>query len=197
MTTKKTSSSSSAGQTKKFKGPMVLVILDGWGITSNQEGNAVTIGKTPVMDELAKNYPSTLLTACGKRVGLPHNQKGNSEAGHMNLGAGRVAEQDVVRISNAIENKTFFKNTAFNSVINNVKKNKSAVHLLGLLSGVESAHVEMPHLYALLKLLKQKNVDKVFIHFFTDGRDAPQHEALKFIKKFKDQFVGNEKIASI
>ncbi|KKT92130.1 MAG: 2,3-bisphosphoglycerate-independent phosphoglycerate mutase [Parcubacteria group bacterium GW2011_GWF2_45_11] len=197
MITKKSSVSFAPSKQKAIKGTLVLIVLDGWGESELVEGNAVKLAKTPVMDQLVKQYPKTLLNACGTKVGLPHNQKGNSEAGHMNLGAGRIAEQDVVTISRAIADRTFDKNTAFNSVINHVKKHDSDMHLLGLLSGAESAHVEMPHLYALLKLLKRKNVSKVFIHFFTDGRDAPQHEALKYLKRVKEKLVGAEKIASI
>ncbi|MBU1036661.1 2,3-bisphosphoglycerate-independent phosphoglycerate mutase [Patescibacteria group bacterium] len=181
----------------KFPGPLVLVILDGWGISPYTEGNAVKLARTPVMDELYERYPNTLLIASGKKVGLPHNQRGNSEAGHMNLGAGRIAEQDVVQITRAIKDGTFFKNSAFNSVINHVKSHNSQLHLIGLLTGKQSAHTEMTHLYTLLDLLDKRGVRKVFLHFFTDGRDAPQREALKFLKRVTEHFKAKEKIATI
>ncbi len=183
--------------TKPFLGPLTLVILDGWGESPHTEGNAIKMAKTPVMTELTVRYPHTLLIASGIKVGLPDEQRGNSEAGHMNLGAGRIIEQDVVVISKAINDRTFFKNLAFNTVIEHVQKNHSRFHLLGLLSGAQSAHVEMAHLYALLRLLNQRGMRKVFLHLFTDGRDAPQYEALKYIKRIKEHFLGEEKIATI
>ncbi len=182
---------------KKFKGPLALVILDGWGISPYEEGNAVKLGKTPIMNSLFKNYPNTLLEASGESVGLPHNQYGNSEAGHMNLGAGRIADQDVLSISKSIKDGTFFKNLAFNEVIDHVNNNHSKLHLLGLVSGKESAHVEMEHLYALLDLVNKKKVKHIYLHLFTDGRDAPQHKALTYLKELREHFKGNEKIASI
>ncbi|PIR57091.1 MAG: 2,3-bisphosphoglycerate-independent phosphoglycerate mutase, partial [Parcubacteria group bacterium CG10_big_fil_rev_8_21_14_0_10_41_35] len=137
---------------KQFKGPLVLVILDGWGISPDKKGNAVVLGKTPVFDKLLKEYPNSQLSASGKSVGLPDNQKGNSEAGHMNLGAGRVTLQDVCEISKAIDDGIFFKNPAFFSAIEHVAEYKSLMHLVGMISGKQSAHVEMNHLYALLKM---------------------------------------------
>ncbi|MBT3690059.1 2,3-bisphosphoglycerate-independent phosphoglycerate mutase [bacterium] len=181
----------------KFKGPLALIILDGWGDSPHDEGNAIKLAKTPVIDSLTKEYPSTMLNTTGKHVGLPDNQYGNSEAGHLNLGAGRIADQDVLTVTKAIKDKTFFKNLAFTELTDHVIKHDSAVHLLGLVSGKQSAHVQMPHLHALLELLHSKNIQKVYIHLFTDGRDAPQHKALSYIKELKKHFVGNEKIASI
>lgn len=182
---------------KKFAGPLVLIILDGWGVSHHKKGNAVLLGNTPVYNKLIKDYPNSQLIASGEKVGLPDNQKGNSEAGHLNLGAGRVVYQDVCVISKAVTDGTFFKNSAFLSAIKNVEKNKSQMHLVGLLSGEQSAHVEMRHLYALLKLMDDKKINKVFVHLFTDGRDAPQHEAVKYLREVKEHLRQNQKIASI
>ncbi|HLD27814.1 MAG TPA: 2,3-bisphosphoglycerate-independent phosphoglycerate mutase, partial [Patescibacteria group bacterium] len=117
--------------------------------------------------------------------------------GHLNLGAGRVVEQDIVVISGEIRNGRFFKNPAFISAIDHAQKNKSKVHLMGLLSADQSPHVDMGHVYALLRLLDQEGVERVYLHLFTDGRDAPQHAAPKFLKKLRQNFLGNEKIASV
>ncbi|MBU1131587.1 2,3-bisphosphoglycerate-independent phosphoglycerate mutase [Patescibacteria group bacterium] len=182
---------------QKFKGPLVLVILDGWGISPHKEGNAIVLGKTPFYDYLLEKYPHSQLIACGEKVGLPHNQKGNSEAGHLNLGAGRIAWQDVYAISDAISDGTFHKNPAFISAIAHVQKHKSSMHLMGLLSGTQSAHVAMSHLYVLLELMRKKNVKKVFLHLFTDGRDAPQHAAIKYLRKLKEYLSENQQIATI
>ena len=181
----------------KFNGPLVLIILDGYGLSPYNEGNAIALAKKPVLDDLNKNYPHTELTASGLKVGLPKNQRGNSEAGHMNLGAGRIAEQDVVIIDKAIKDGTFFKNSAFNSAISHVKANDSQMHLFGLLTGEQSPHAEMEHLYALLDLLNKKEVKKVFLHIFTDGRDAPQRKALDFLNKLEKHFHGTEKVATV
>src|SRR3989344_4919311 len=120
---------------KQFNGPLVLAIFDGWGLTDEKRGNPVKLAKLPFIDSLFKNYPNCQLGASGKRVGLPDNQRGNSEAGHLNLGAGRIVEQDVVLISRDIKNGRFFKNPAFASVIEHVLRHKSQIHLLGLLTG--------------------------------------------------------------
>ncbi len=181
----------------KFSGPLVLAILDGWGQASHEKGNAIKLAKTPVIDGLIKKYPNSQLLTHGKRVGLIGNQKGNSEAGHINLGAGRIVEQDVVVISREIKEGRFFKNPAFVSSVSHVQKNNSQMHLMGLLSGSQSAHVEMKHIYALIRYLGSEGIEKVYFHLFTDGRDAPQHAALKYLERLKKQFLGNEKIASI
>ncbi len=174
-----------------------MAILDGWGVSERKQGNPVKLAKTPVIDGLFKNYPHSFLKAFGRKVGLPDNQRGNSEAGHLNLGAGRIVEQDVVEISREVENGKFFKNSAFTSAIEHVLRHKSQLHLIGLLSGSQSPHVEMNHLYALLRLLDQEGVEKVYLHLFTDGRDAPQHAAIKYLAKVKANFLANEKIATI
>lgn len=180
-----------------IKYPFLLLILDGWGIAPPSKGNAITLAKTPVISNLKANYPSTLLEASGISVGLPKNQVGNSEAGHMNLGAGRIVEQDVRIISQSINTGLFFKNPAFLSAIQQVKKNNSHLHLMGLISSLQSPHMEMDHLIALLELMREKKVHNIFLHLFTDGRDAPKYEAIKLIKFLKEHFKNNEKIISI
>lgn len=178
-------------------GPVVLIIRDGWGVAPPNKGNAATLAKTPNLDSYLMNYPWTLLAASGIEVGLPPNQEGNSEAGHMNLGAGRVVIQDSVYISRSINDGSFFKNLAFKEAINHVKKNKSKIHLLGLLSSSQSAHIDPDHLLALLVLLKHQEVKDIYLHLFTDGRDSPRYMALELIQKLKKNFTNNEKIASI
>ncbi len=120
---------------KSKKRKVLFLILDGWGISKNKKGNAIFLAKTPTYDRLAKEFPYTELIAHGEKVGLPKGQDGNSEAGHMNIGAGRTVLQDEIYITRAIQDGTFFKNPAFLEALNHVKKNKSNIHLLGLLSG--------------------------------------------------------------
>ncbi len=184
-------------EVKKFRGPLVLAIFDGWGLSDEKRGNPVKLAKLPFITGLFKNYPNCQLSASGTRVGLPDNQRGNSEAGHLNLGAGRIVEQDVVLISRDIKNGRFFKNSAFIAVIDHVLRNKSQIHLVGLLTGDQSPHVAMTHLYALLRLLDQEGVAKVFLHLFTDGRDAPPQAAMRYLVKVKSNFLANEKIATL
>lgn len=177
--------------------PLILIILDGWGIAPPNEGNAIALAKTPIMDKLSKEYPYTELCAYGKCAGLPPQQDGNSEAGHMNMGAGRVVEQDVVKISKSINNGTFFKNTAFLQAIKHVQKNKSKIHLLGLLSTNMSAHSDPDHILALLTLLRGHNIKEIYLHLFTDGRDSPQHAALKLVQELEKKLRKDERIATI
>ncbi len=168
--------------------PVVLVILDGWGVTKAREGNAIALAKTPVMDSLYQKYPNMLLNASGKHVGLPDGQPGNSEAGHMNIGAGRLIEQDAIAISKSINNGTFFKNPAFLQAAKHVEKNKSDLHLLGLLSDGSSPHADNDHLLSLLSFFVNKTKTNIYLHLFTDGRDSPQYAALKVLEKYKDIF---------
>lgn len=177
--------------------PMILIILDGWGLAKPDKGNAVTLAKTPVMDGLVKNYPYTKLEASGKFVGLPPGQDGNSEAGHMNIGAGRIAEQDVVRISKNINNGTFFKNPAFMEAVRHVEKNKSQIHLMGMLANNMSAHSDPDHLLALITLLKKKGINNVNLHLFTDGRDSPKYSSIKLIHELEKTFTSGETVNTI
>jgi 2,3-bisphosphoglycerate-independent phosphoglycerate mutase len=182
---------------KNYKKPTVLVILDGWGTAPPGPGNAVTLAKTPTMTAIWNEFPHTLLAAHGRAVGLPGNQEGNSEAGHMNLSAGWIVKQDAVYINESVKDGTFFKNTAFFEAIKHAQKYNSKVHVMGLLSNGESAHASPGHLYAVLDLLHREQIEKVFLHLFTDGRDSSRFAAIKLLPKLWTHFHGNEQIATI
>ncbi|MFH0779591.1 MAG: 2,3-bisphosphoglycerate-independent phosphoglycerate mutase [Parcubacteria group bacterium] len=177
--------------------PLLLLILDGWGIAPASLGNAIKLAKKPNFDRLWEKYPHTLLHAHGQFVGLPKDQVGNSEAGHMNIGAGREIKQDAVLISEAIADGRFQKNLAFKQAIDHVKKNNSALHLLGLVSDGESPHSSLDHLYALVDLAYGAGLTKIYLHLITDGRDAPQFSALKIIDCVLKKIYGKATIASI
>lgn len=176
----------------------VLIILDGFGIADpKKKGNAITPKTAPHYFSWLKKYPNTQLVAHGTAVGLFKGQEGNSEAGHLNIGAGRVVKQDALYVSDAIKDGTFFKNNAFHEALHHVKKYKTAVHVMGLLSNHNSAHSTPEHLYALLDLFHQEGVQKVYLHLFTDGRDSGQHDAGAHLQKLVSHFHGNEKIATV
>lgn len=151
--------------------PVVLIIRDGWGVSDVEKGNATKLARTPVLDRLLKEYPHSVLEASGEAVGLPDGQMGNSEVGHLNLGAGRVVYQEFTRITKAIRDGGFFTNEVFIAACKNVLKNKSALHFAGLLSD-GGVHSHIDHLYALLKLAKDQNLRNVFVHAILDGRDT-------------------------
>ncbi len=159
---------------------MALVILDGWGHSPVREGNAIALAKTPFYDHINQIYPRTLLEAAGKRVGLPAGAIGNSEVGHMNIGAGRPMRTDVVRIDEAIESGEFFNNSALVAAVEGAKKRGARLHLMGLVSD-GLVHSSQQHLYALLRLAKQRAMLDVFIHCFLDGRDVPPRSARRYI----------------
>ncbi len=182
---------------KNNKKPTVLVVLDGWGVAPPDPGNAVTLAKAPTMTAIWREFPHALLSAHGKKVGLPDEQEGNSEAGHMNLSAGWIVKQDAVYINESIKDGTFFKNTAFLEAIRHAEKHQSKVHVMGLLSNGESAHSFPGHLYAVLDLLNKHEIKKVFLHLFTDGRDSSRFAAIRLLPKLKTRFHNGEKIASI
>ena len=175
-----------------------LIILDGFGVNPDDYGNAIKKAKTPFFDSIMKKYPNTLINASGYAVGLPEGQMGNSEVGHLNLGAGRVVYQDITTIDDAVKNGTFDGNPAFAAAIDAVKANGSALHLVGLLSngGVHSMNT---HLYALLALAKKRGVEKVYVHCITDGRDVPPDSGKSFINELEDKMaeIGVGKIATI
>ncbi|MCX6744173.1 MAG: 2,3-bisphosphoglycerate-independent phosphoglycerate mutase [Candidatus Parcubacteria bacterium] len=177
--------------------PIVLVILDGWGIAPAAPSNPISLAKLPNWDFFNRHYPHTELIASGAEVGLPHGQDGNSEAGHMNIGAGRVVKQDAVIVSEMIKNKKFFKSPALLSAIKHAKKFKSNLHVMGLLSNGESAHSDPQHLYSLLKFFKQQKFHRIYLHLFTDGRDSPPHAAARLISKLINNFQNNEIISTI
>jgi 2,3-bisphosphoglycerate-independent phosphoglycerate mutase len=179
--------------------PMLVILLDGWGLSSTKKGNATLFASTPTMNKLVKEYPFTTLKAHGKYAGLPMNppQVGNSEAGHMNIGAGRIVEQESVRINRSIKNGTFYKNAAFTEAIRHQKNNKSDLHIMGIVSSGMSPHSNNEHLYALLRLARKNNVKNIYLHLFTDGRDSPKFEGIKVIEKIKGKLRENEKIATV
>ena len=183
---------------KKNK-PTILAILDGWGIGAKDDTNAIWLAKTPVFDYLSEKYPCTQLGATGKDVGLDNRQTSGSETGHMNIGAGRIAIQDSRKISESINTGTFFHNAAFLGAISHVKKNKSNLHLMGLLGNEDSPHMNPYHLEALLLLAKQNNIKNVYIHFFTDGRDSYPKSALEHLASWEKRMehIGVGKIASL
>lgn len=180
------------------KKPRMLLILDGWGINDNDEGNAIAKAFKPNFDNYWQSCPHTTLSACGLDVGLPKGQMGNSEVGHMNIGAGRIVYQDFTRINKEIEEGNFFRNEAFIKAIDNAKKNNSDIHFLGLLSdgGVHS-HIE--HLEALLKLCKEQGVKNAYVHAFLDGRDVPPQNAIEYIDRLEEYMknLGLGKIATV
>ena len=180
------------------KKPTVLMILDGYGLNDKHEGNAIYEAKTPVMDKLMAEYPFVKGNASGLAVGLPDGQMGNSEVGHMNMGAGRIVYQELTRITKEINDGDFFKNEALLAAMKNAKDNDSAVHFMGLLSdgGVHS-HIE--HLYGLLEMAKKQGLTKVYVHAFLDGRDTPPASGKDYIQQLQDKMdeIGVGKIASL
>ena len=176
----------------------MLMILDGFGVNENSEGNAVKLAKIPNINEIMKQYPNTIIHTSGLDVGLPEGQMGNSEVGHTNIGAGRIVYQELTRITKSIEDGDFFSNQELVSAIENCKKNNSKLHVLGLLSD-GGVHSHMRHLFAILELAKRKDFEDVYVHCFIDGRDTPPASADGYIaeleEKMKEKGVG--KIATI
>lgn len=171
----------------KLKAPVALVILDGWGIGKPDDpNNAVAVGKTPNMDALAAKYPNAKLKCSGEAVGLPDGQMGNSEVGHLNIGAGRVVYQELTRITKAIRDGDFFTNPVFLDVIGKVKKSGGALHLMGLVSD-GGVHSHNTHLYALLKLAKEQGVEKAYVHAFLDGRDVPPSSGADYVLQLQEE----------
>lgn len=178
--------------------PTVLVILDGFGLADKHApGNAITSETAPHIFRYMKDYASSTLCASGESVGLFPGQEGNSEAGHLNIGAGRIVKQDLLLISDAIHDGTFFKNHAFRSALYHAKKYNTAVHIMALLTDGNSAHTYPEHLYAMLEFFRRENHSKVFLHLFTDGRDSSPHYAQKFIHELRGHMLGKEKIATV
>lgn len=163
------------------KRPLALFILDGWGLSDKKEGNAIALAKKPNLDKLWAQYPHTVLGSSGEDVGLPEGQMGNSEVGHLNMGAGRVVYQELTRISRAIRERSFYDNPVLLEAVEKARERKSALHLMGLLSdgGVHS-HIE--HLYALLELARDQGLPRVYVHAFLDGRDVPPANAREYIE---------------
>ena len=169
-----------------MKKTLVLCILDGCGIREESYGNAFKNANKPTFDYLVKKYPHTLLEASGQLVGLPFGQMGNSEVGHMNIGAGRIVYQPLELINHAIETKEFFKNEKILNVINHVKLNNSKLHIMGLISD-GGIHSHINHLMALIDMCKENNVKEVYLHLFTDGRDTGVKTGKEFVKRVEDK----------
>jgi 2,3-bisphosphoglycerate-independent phosphoglycerate mutase len=181
---------------KKVK-KIILLILDGWGMGKDDASNPIFLVKPKFINSLYQKYPWTTLCASGSCVGVPPSQVGNSEAGHINLGAGRVVDQDSVKISKNINTGQFFKNPAFISAINHAVKNKSAIHLMGMLSDGQSPHSDPDHLLALLTMIRRYPIKKVYLHLFTDGRDSMPVSSLKAVMALERSLRHNEIIATV
>ena len=180
------------------RGPLALIIIDGWGYSPRTEGNAIALAATPFYDELREKYPHTLLEASGTRVGLPAGVMGNSEVGHLNIGSGRVIRMDVARVDYDIETGAFFLNPVLTEAMEGAKSRRKALHLMGLLSDGQ-VHSSQAHLYALLRMARQLQVEKVYIHCFLDGRDTPPASAIEYVQALQTQIaaIGVGEIASL
>ncbi|MBQ5333240.1 MAG: 2,3-bisphosphoglycerate-independent phosphoglycerate mutase [Oscillospiraceae bacterium] len=178
--------------------PVVLMVLDGYGLNDKTEGNAIAMANTPVMDRLMKECPFVEGNASGLAVGLPDGQMGNSEVGHMNIGAGRIIYQDLTRITKDINDGTFFKNEVLLEAMENCKKNDSDLHLWGLLSD-GGVHSHNTHLYGLLEMAKREGLTKVYVHAFLDGRDTPPASGRDYVAALEEKMaeIGVRKIASL
>ena len=180
------------------KKPTVLMILDGYGLNDNCSHNAVCEAKTPVMDQLMKQYPFVHGNASGMAVGLPEGQMGNSEVGHLNMGAGRIVYQELTRITKSIQDGDFFEIPAFKEAVANCKKNDSSLHLYGLVSD-GGVHSHISHIYGLLELAKREGLEKVYVHCFLDGRDTPPASGKDFVAQLEEKMeeIGVGKVASV
>lgn len=180
------------------KKPVMLMILDGFGIAEASEGNAVSLAKKPNFDKLMKEYPHSMLEASGMAVGLPEGQMGNSEVGHLNIGAGRIVYQELTRITKAIADGDFFKNEELLKAMKNAKENNTALHLMGLLSD-GGVHSHINHLKGLLEFAKKEGLTEVYVHAFMDGRDVAPSSGKEFIEKTEEMMkeVGVGKIATV
>lgn len=181
-----------------MKKPTVLMILDGYGLNDRVDGNAVAEAKTPVMDKLMAECPFVKGYASGMAVGLPDGQMGNSEVGHLNMGAGRIVYQELTRITKEIQDGTFFENAALLDAVNNCRKNDSALHMFGLLSD-GGVHSHITHLYGLLELAKRNGLTKVYVHGFLDGRDTPPASGKGYAQQLEEEMkkIGVGEIASV
>ena len=175
--------------------PCLLMILDGWGIGPKTPANAVAAARTPFLDRLAKSYPHTRLLCSGEAVGLPPGVMGNSEVGHLNIGAGRIVYQDLMRINRSIQDGSLEKNEALCRVMDRVKASGSALHLLGLVSD-GGVHSHLDHLLALVKMARNRGLDRIFIHAVLDGRDTPPDSGAGYVRRIQDT-AGPGRIATI
>src|ERR1700757_2215303 len=178
--------------------PLVLTILDGWGYSPKTENNAIALARKPTYDKLLQEYPNTLIYTSGRHVGLPDGQMGNSEVGHLNIGAGRVVYMDITRIDLMIEKGDLFTNPVLTGAMKHARSGGRRLHLFGLLSdgGVHSMNA---HLYALLRMAKQNGVERVYVHCFMDGRDTLPTNGAGYIEQLQQKMreYGVGKIASV
>ncbi|WP_099190871.1 2,3-bisphosphoglycerate-independent phosphoglycerate mutase [Tepidibacter mesophilus] len=181
-----------------MKKPTALIILDGWGINNSDLGNAIKQAKTPNMIKYAQKYPCTSIKTSGEYVGLPNGQMGNSEVGHLNIGAGRIVYQELTRITKAIEDGDFFENEELLKAMNNSKQNNKSLHIMGLLSD-GGVHSHINHLKGLLEFAKKEGLDKVYLHAILDGRDTDPKSAIKYIDEIESYMkeIGVGKIATV
>lgn len=177
--------------------PVTLLIWDGFGMSKKKEGNAILQAKMPTFNRLWTHYPHSLLSADGESVGLPPGQVGNSEAGHMTIGAGRPVETDLVRINKEIKKNTFHDNPALLRASAHITRNHGVMHLMGLLTNHSSGHANPDHLYALLRFVEELRIPRVILHLFTDGRDTPQYHAVKLVQELQKRLPKNVYIGSI
>src|SRR5215213_11800885 len=182
----------------KRRGPLALIIIDGWGHSVAREGNAIVLAETPFYDELSEKYPSTLLEAHGSRVGLPAGVMGNSEVGHLNIGSGRVIRMDVSLVDHEIETGEFVRNKVLVEAMDGAKRRGTALHLMGLTSDGQ-VHSSLTHLYALLKMAKDHELDRVFVHCFLDGRDTPPSSGTQYVAQLQRKMgeIGCGEIATV
>ena len=180
------------------KKPTVLMILDGYGLRESKEGNAVAEGKTPVMDSLMADYPFVKGNASGLSVGLPEGQMGNSEVGHLNMGAGRIVYQELTKITKSIQDGDFFENKALVAACENAKANGGALHLMGLVSD-GGVHSHNTHIYGLLELAKRPGLEKVYVHCFLDGRDTPPASGKDYVAELEAKMkeIGVGEVATV
>ena len=180
------------------KKPTVLMILDGYGLNENEKGNAAVQAKSPVLDSLKKDYPFVKGYASGMAVGLPEGQMGNSEVGHLNMGAGRIVYQELTRITKEIQDGDFFENEALLAAVNNCKENNSALHMYGLVSD-GGVHSHNTHIYGILELANRHGLEKVYVHCFLDGRDTPPASGKDYVAELvkKTKEIGVGEVASV
>ena len=176
--------------------PLLLTVLDGWGYRAETKGNAIALARKPTYDELLKKFPNTLVHTSGPYVGLPEGQMGNSEVGHMNIGAGRIVHMDITRIDLLIESKKFLEVPLFLQAMERGRQRQ--LHLMGLLSD-GGVHSHINHLFALLQMAKQQKVERVFVHCFMDGRDTPPHSGRDYVRHLQQKMreLGVGKIATV
>ncbi len=178
--------------------PLVLIVLDGWGYRAETKANAIALARKPTYDRLLREYPNTLLHTSGKYVGLPDGQMGNSEVGHLNIGAGRIVHMDSTRIELMIQNGEFFSNPVLLEAMKNARTGGRRLHLFGLLSD-GGVHSYQTHLYALLRMAKQNGVDRVFVHAFMDGRDTLPTSGAGYLEQLQQKMreYNTAKIATV